>query len=144
MERSTWRRAFAAVLLAGTGVAVLAVAGVARHEHPARHLAARVRGGRLVEWREGVAQVHANDCGPAALVHCLRRMGRQVPYPDPQCGVRLGPRGCGFDELVREARRLGASARHRRVETRDLDGIGVPAVLYLTYGHFVALEETDS
>jgi ABC-type bacteriocin/lantibiotic exporter with double-glycine peptidase domain len=143
MGRSTCRRGVAVVVLVVAGVTVFAAVGVARHENPARHLAARVRGGRLVDWRDGVAQVHANDCGPAALAHCLRRMGRQVPYPDPHCDVRLGPRGCGFEELVREAGRLGVPARHRRVDTRELDRICVPAVLYLSYGHFVALEEVD-
>lgn len=144
MQGCRSRRALAVALLVGVGFAVAVAMALASREHPARHLAAALQGGRLVEAHDGVSQVRANDCGPAALAHCLRRMGREVPYPDPRSSVRLRPRGCGFDELVRESRRLGVPARHRRVPTRDLNGIGVPAVLYLTYGHFVALEEAGA
>jgi hypothetical protein len=30
------------------------------------------------------------------------------------------------------------------VEARELEGVGVPAVLYLSYGHFVALESAEA
>jgi ABC-type bacteriocin/lantibiotic exporter with double-glycine peptidase domain len=85
-------------------------------------------------------QLRANDCGPAALADCLRRLGSPVPYPDPASGVRLGPRGCGFGELVAEAERYGHRAVHRRVDPDSVRGLRPPAVLYLRRGHFVVYE----
>ena len=91
---------------------------------------------------DGVMQRAANDCGPAALVHCLRRFGTSVPYPDPGSTIRLGPRGCGFDQLVEEAARWGRRARHRRVSPGLVGDVESPAILYLRRGHFVVLEGT--
>ena len=60
------------------------------------------------------------DCGPAALAHCLRRLGIDAPYPDARGRIRPSVRGCRLDELADEALRWGlltvdeVSARERR------------------------------
>lgn len=143
MSWLAWRRWLSgAVLLGALGVGA-AGAVVARWDHPAQRLAARAGGGRFLEAGDGVRQVRRNDCGPAALAHCLRRIGVPAPYPDPESTVRLGPHGCGFGELVREAARWGRRAEHRRVDPPRIDSVAAPAVLYLRRGHFVAYEGTD-
>jgi len=125
-----------AVLLGSVGI-VGAVAAVSTWESPLPTLAARIQGGRFLGRGEGVLQHRVNDCGPAALADCLRRLGESVPYPDPQSGVRLGPRGCGFRELTAEAERYGRPAEHHRVGPGEIDAVAPPAVLYLRRGHFV-------
>jgi hypothetical protein len=131
-----------AVLLGAAGTAGGAVA-VSGWERPLPSLAAMIQGGRYLGPGDGVMQVRSNDCGPAALADCLRRLGHAVPYPDPGSGVRLGPRGCGFGELAAEAERHGRRAVHRRVEPGAIDGIAAPAVLYLRRGHFVVYRGRD-
>lgn len=128
-----------AVLLGVAGIAGGAVA-VSGWESPLPTLAAMVQGGRYLGPGEGVRQLRANDCGPAALAECLRRLGTPVPYPDPESGVRLGPRGCGFGELVAEAERYGYRAVHRKVDSAEILRVRPPAVLYLRRGHFVVYE----
>lgn len=125
------------VLLGFAGIVGAAVA-VSSWENPLPTLMAMAQGGRFLGRGNGVLQVRANDCGPAALAECLRRLGRDVPYPDPASGVRLGPRGCGFGELIAEAGRHGLPAEHRRVAPGEIDEVSAPAVLYLRRGHFVA------
>lgn len=125
-----------AVLLGASGT-VGGVAAVSGWESPLPTLAAMVQGGRYLGPGDGVMQLRANDCGPAALAECLRRLGEPVPYPDPASGVRLGPRGCGFGELVAEAERYGHRAVHCRVSPDSPRGLRPPAVLYLRRGHFV-------
>ncbi|MFN8178357.1 MAG: cysteine peptidase family C39 domain-containing protein [bacterium] len=88
----------------------------------------------------GVRQRRATDCGPAALTEALRCLGMDVPYPDPEGGIALGPRGCGLDDLERAAARRGAVARMRRLDPPELDGVRAPAVLHLREGHFVVFE----
>jgi ABC-type bacteriocin/lantibiotic exporter with double-glycine peptidase domain len=143
VSRLAWRRWLSAAVLTGAlGVGAVG-AVVACWDHPAQRLAARAQGGRFLEAGDGVRQVRGNDCGPAALAHCLRRIGVPAPYPDPDSTVRLGPRGCGFGQLVREAARWGRCAEHRRLDPPRIDSVAVPAVLYLRRGHFVAYEGAD-
>lgn len=117
-----------------------AAATVATWESPARRLAAMGQGARFLEVGDGVLQRAGNDCGPAALAHCLRRSGTAAPYPDAASSIRLGPRGCGFDQLVEEAQRMGRRAVHRHIQPARADSLTAPAVLYLRRGHFVAYE----
>lgn len=131
-----------AVLLGAAGT-VGGVAAVSGWERPLPSLAAMIQGGRYLGPGDGVMQLRSNDCGPAALADCLRRLGHAVPYPDPSSGVRLGPRGCGFGELAAEAERHGRRAAHRRVEPGAIEGISAPAVLYLRRGHFVVYRGRD-
>lgn len=125
------------LLLAGAG----ALSRVAGTEHPGRFLLARARGGRFVEIGDGVLQVRANDCGPAALAHCLRRLGEEAPYPDPACRVPLTPRGCRMDALAEEAERRGWETRARRLPpSGGLETVAPPAILHAREGHYLVFE----
>ncbi|MBZ0266864.1 hypothetical protein K8I85_01800 [bacterium] len=110
-------------------------------EHPGRFLLARVRGGRFVEIGDGVLQRRANDCGPAALVHCLRLLGEDAPYPDPACRVPLTARGCRMDALAEEAERRGREVRTRRLPPDGgLGSVTPPAILHAREGHYLVFE----
>ncbi len=114
--------------------------GLARDEHPARVVMARIGGARFHGLGDGVLQRASNDCGPAALAHCLRRLGRVAPYPDPESGVPLGPRGCSLGALAEEASRRGWSVVVRRIGPDELAAVRPPAILHLRPGHFVVWE----
>jgi ABC-type bacteriocin/lantibiotic exporter with double-glycine peptidase domain len=139
-------RAAAGVRVAALGVAVATAAvgvvaiRVARRAEPARVLMAGLSGARFHEVGTGVLQRFSNDCGPAALAHCLRRLGREAPYPDPESRVRIGPRGCSLGELAEEASRRGWEVVVRRIEVAELARVAPPAILHLRPGHFVVFE----
>ena len=99
-----------------------------------------VRGARRGDGPVGVRQRRANDCGPAALAHVLRGLGRRVAYPDPGSRLALGSRGCRLDEIAREAERCGLVARMRRTDVSAPEAVTPPAILHLSVGHFVVLE----
>ncbi len=123
-------------------MAVVAAAGrLAREEHPGRFLLAALHGGRF-EGVGGVLQTAANDCGPAALAHCLRRLGVDAPYPDPDGGVVLTSRGCRLDALAEEAERKGRPSRLRRLspDATDPERLQVPSILHVREGHFLVYE----
>lgn len=144
VRNRTWRRALSAAVAGAALAGAVGAVTVAGWEHPLGVLAARVQGGRLLEAGRGVLQREHNDCGPAALAHCLHRLGDPVPYPDPDTVIELGPRGCGFDQLLREAARYGWQAAYRRIDPSGLDSVAPPAVLYLRRGHFVVYEGRDA
>ena len=126
--------------LAGASLAAgVLAAGLGRSENPWGEVLARLQGARF-HGAGGVRQQAANDCGPAALAHCLRRLGRAAPYPDPDGRLTPGPRGCTFAELAAEARRLGWPVRVRRIVPARLGDVALPAILWLRRGHFVVVE----
>jgi ABC-type bacteriocin/lantibiotic exporter with double-glycine peptidase domain len=125
------------VAAAAAGVVVV---GLARGDHPARIVMAALGGARFHGVGTGVLQRSSNDCGPAALAHCLRRLGREAPYPDPESRIRIGPRGCSLGELATEASRQGWPVVVRRIELAELAGVEAPAILHLRPGHFVVYE----
>lgn len=113
---------------------------LARTEHPGRFLLAAARGGRFVEIGDGVLQTGPNDCGPAALAHCLRELGVAATYPDPSCRVPLTDRGCRMDALADEAARLGWVTRTRRLDPDRIRDVRPPAILHSREGHFLVYE----
>jgi predicted double-glycine peptidase len=123
-------------LLLGVGSLCL----LARTEHPGRFLLVAIRGGRFQEIGNGVLQTGPNDCGPAALVQCLRDLGEEVPYPDPDCGIVLTERGCRMDALAAEAARLGWDTRSRRLDPQRIGEVRPPAILHAREGHFLVFE----
>ena len=123
----------AGVVLLGSGV-------LARMEHPGRFLLVVAQGGRFLEAGEGVMQSGANDCGPAALAHCLRRLGAAAPYPDPESTVALGTRGCRLDALAADAARWGWRATLRRLPATEVAQVDPPAIVHVREGHFLVLE----
>jgi len=127
-------------LLGGAGGLAL----LARTEHPGRFLLVAARGGRFVEIGQGVLQTGPNDCGPAALAHCLRELGVPAPYPDPACGVTLTARGCRLDALAEEAGRRGQEARCRRLDPHRIRDVKPPAILHAREGHFLVYEGMDA
>jgi predicted double-glycine peptidase len=138
-------RAAAATFLAAASAAVVAFFGGAGRDHAIERGLAGARGARFVERGSGVRQRFRNDCGPAALAHALRLLGEEVPYPDPNTTIRLSPRGSGFLDLTREARRWGRRAEGRIIEPHRLQKVRPPAILFLHEGplrdgHFVVLE----
>ena len=133
----------AATIAAGVLGAGAAVVVVAREEHPLLSLAARWQGARFEGMGSGVRQQRANDCGPAALAHCLRRLGVPVPYPDAESTIPLGRGGCSFAALAVEAARWGRQASIRRIDPGDLGEVRPPAILYLRRRHFVVYEGRD-
>jgi ABC-type bacteriocin/lantibiotic exporter with double-glycine peptidase domain len=70
----------------------------------------------------------------------LRRLGREVPYPDPESGIRVGPRGCSLGELAAEASRRGWNVVVRRIDVEELAAVAPPAILHWRPGHFVVYE----
>jgi ABC-type bacteriocin/lantibiotic exporter with double-glycine peptidase domain len=121
-------------LLSTLALAALAPSG----RYAVQVLAAGLLGARLSEGGTGVLQRRSNDCGPAALAHCLHRLGDPVPYPDPRSGLSLDEGGCEIGELAQEARRLGWEAR--AIHARSLDAIEPPAILHFRYGHYVVYD----
>ncbi|NNE43662.1 MAG: hypothetical protein HKN12_05600, partial [Gemmatimonadetes bacterium] len=106
--------------------------------------AAWMRGAEFVERGPGVRQRTRSDCGAAALAHAMRRLGRPVPFPDPESGLPVAG-GCTLPELVEEARRCGADARAVRHDPLRPGRVRTPAVLFwrqgwIRPGHFVVLE----
>ena len=142
MHRSTHgRRALAGLVATAAALSAGGVLPLMRGESGLPDFIARMQDARRHEDTGGVRQRTANDCGPAALAHALRRLGGDAPYPDPESPLRPGPRGCRLEELAREAERRGAITRVRRLEPADLGDVAVPAILHLREGHFVVLEE---
>lgn len=127
-------------MLAGSVAAVTAVIVTARGPEAGPQLVAAGRGARWIEAGPGVRQRRANDCGPAALAHALRRTGRTVPFPDAASSLVPRPAGCRLDEIAAEAARLGVPSRLSRSDPDSVEGVGTPALLHLTEGHFVVLE----
>lgn len=138
--RKTWPRVVPFLLGGSVLLVVGALFFLAGMEHPGRFLLVAARGGRFVEVGNGVMQHGRNDCGPAALAHCLRRLGESAPYPDPESGIVLSDRGCRLDALGAEAARQGWATRVRRLTPADLDSIQAPAILHVREGHFLVLE----
>jgi len=139
-KRSAGSRAAAVAVVAGVATTGVVGAGLASFDEPGRALMARARGARFLGVGGGVLQRATNDCGPAALAHCLRLRGRHAPYPDPDSALRLGPRGCSLGELAEEAARRGWSVVVRRLEVGELAAVPPPAILHLRPGHFVVYE----
>ncbi|GJM44607.1 MAG: hypothetical protein DHS20C21_14490 [Gemmatimonadota bacterium] len=138
------RIALSHVPLLLAGLFVVGGSSVARMEHPARFLLVAIQGGRFLEVGSGVLQTGPNDCGPAALAHCLRRLGADAPYPDPECTVPLGRNGCRLDALAADAERQGWSTRVRRLATGEVGSVLPPAILHSREGHFLVLERVGT
>ncbi len=134
------RRVLAGLVLAAAGIAGCVLAGIARAPEPVPAAVAWVRGARLLPDAGGVRQRGAVDCGPAALAHAARRLGRAAPYPDPDSPLRPGPRGCRLDEVAREAARRGLVPRLVHTDGEHPESLAVPAILHLKGDHFVVLE----
>jgi hypothetical protein len=141
-ERTAAGRAAALGIAVAAAVVGAGAVGLARHDHPVLVVMAALGGARF-DGVGGVLQRSSNDCGPAALAHCLRRLGREAPYPDPESEIRMGPRGCSLGALAEEASRRGWEVVVRRIELADLRGVAPPAILHLRPGHFVVYEGWD-
>jgi ABC-type bacteriocin/lantibiotic exporter with double-glycine peptidase domain len=133
-------RITAGAVVAGAVLVVVVAVALGRTEDPLRTAMARWHGARFHGIGDGVLQLRSNDCGPAALAHCLRRLGQPVRYPDFGRGIRLSRRGCTLEQLVEVALQWDWRAVRRRIEPADLAGVSPPAILYLRHGHFVAYE----
>ena len=83
------------------------------------------------------------DCGPAALAHCLRRLGIDAPYPDARGRIRPSVRGCRLDELADEALRWGWEAHARRAPSWAVRRLRAPSILHVDGDHFVVLEARE-
>lgn len=87
-----------------------------------------------------VIQMEAVECGAASLGIVLGHHGKHVPLEElrQRCGVSRD--GSTAGSMVRAARLFGLEAQGVQLDTGDLPGLPLPAVLFWKFNHFLVLE----
>jgi NHLM bacteriocin system ABC transporter peptidase/ATP-binding protein len=87
-----------------------------------------------------VIQMEAVECGAASLGIMLGHYGKHVPLEElrQRCGVSRD--GSTAGSVVRAAQLFGFEAKGVQLDTGDLPGLPLPAVLFWKFNHFLVLE----
>jgi NHLM bacteriocin system ABC transporter peptidase/ATP-binding protein len=87
-----------------------------------------------------VIQMEAVECGAASLGIMLGHYGKYVPLEElrQRCGVSRD--GSTAGSVVRAAQLFGFEAKGVQLDTADLPGLPLPAVLFWKFNHFLVLE----
>src|SRR3984957_4264722 len=87
-----------------------------------------------------VIQMEAVECGAASLGIMLGHYGKYVPLEElrQRCGVSRD--GSTAGSVVRAAQLFGLEAKGVQLDTADLPGLPLPAVLFWKFNHFLVLE----
>jgi NHLM bacteriocin system ABC transporter peptidase/ATP-binding protein len=92
-----------------------------------------------------VIQLEAVECGSAALGAVLAHYGRHVSAEQLRAACGVSRDGSTASGVLRAARRYGLTAKGMRCEPAALPRLGLPAILFWEFSHFVVLERlTDS
>jgi hypothetical protein len=79
-------------------------------------------------------------CGAETLFFCLSLSSfvQNATLVELEKGLPVGFEGVSMSELIGAGERLSVPIRSVRTTLRDLDGLGVPAVLHVNGNHFIA------
>ena len=89
-----------------------------------------------------VFQTETSECGVACLRSILAYYGRWVPMGALREACGVGRDGCSGADLLRAARTFGLDARGWKQSLERIHEVGLPAILYWEFNHFVILEGT--
>jgi len=87
-----------------------------------------------------VLQQAAVECGAASLGMVLASMGRFEPLDTLRAAAGVTRDGASAISIMRAAQQYGLETEPRRGEVADLNGIPVPAIVWVNRSHFVVLE----
>jgi NHLM bacteriocin system ABC transporter peptidase/ATP-binding protein len=87
-----------------------------------------------------VIQMEAVECGAASLGIMLGHYGKYVPLEElrQRCGVSRD--GSTAGSVLRAAQLFGLEAKGVQLDTADLPGLSLPAILFWKFNHFLVLE----
>lgn len=88
-------------------------------------------------------QMSTTECGAACLAMVLSYFGRATTVSECHDLCGAGRDGATAQSLARAARSLGLRTRAFRAEPEALRSLPLPAILHVSFNHFVVLERLD-
>lgn len=136
----TKRQAVICLLMMFSGALVLLFAGhwLSRTPGGIRILAAKLKGGTILDTTGVEFQKRQNDCGPACLRMVAKAHGVNLPWDrDPRDLKR------SMADLARTCKQAGLRAKAWRLRTEDLNQARKPLVAFVSGNHFVVVDEAS-
>ncbi|HEX7733273.1 MAG TPA: peptidase domain-containing ABC transporter [Ktedonobacteraceae bacterium] len=85
-------------------------------------------------------QMSAVECGAACLAMILSYYGRKTSIAEIQKNTGVGRDGLSALSIVQAARRYGLKVRTVSLELKDFRFVGLPAIVYWQFNHFLVVE----
>ena len=87
-----------------------------------------------------ISQMSQVECGAAALAMVLAHYGRWVPLPELRTATGISRDGASALDIVHGAEKYGLKGEGHLGDLDKLQGLAVPAIVWLRRSHFVVLE----